>query len=319
MGSILRIGTRGSHLAMWQARTVATALESHGVDAELVIIKTAGDRQQEAALAEVGGKGLFVKEIEEALLAGEVDLAVHSAKDMPAVLPPGLEIGATLPREDPRDVIVLGSGERGTDILERLGRWPAPPRIGTSSVRRSAQLRSRLPKAAFLPIRGNVDTRLRKLHDGHYDALVLAAAGMRRLGFAGRISGALAPEDCVPAPGQGIVAVEIRSGDVRCREAVRRVHDETAAAALEAERTVVEKLGGGCQLPLGALARIRGHEMDLLALVCSPDGARVLRAREGGAAADARGLGEHIARQLIAGGAAALLDEIRSSRLEAES
>ena len=299
---------------MWQARTVAAALEAHGFESDLVIIKTAGDRLQEARLAEAGGKGLFVKEIEDALLAGAIDLAVHSAKDMSAVLPDGLEIGATLPREDPRDAFVLAGGERGADILERLSTWPAPPRIGTSSVRRSAQLRSLLPKALFVPVRGNVDTRLRKLDEGQYDVLVLASAGLRRLGFGDRISAAIAPEDCVPAPGQGVVAVEIRRDNERCRDAVRRIHDEAAAAALAAERAVVETLGGGCQLPLGAFARARGQDLDLLALVCSSDGARVLRAREAGSVADPRGLGQHVARQLAAGGAAALLDEVRDER-----
>ena len=190
MHTPLRIGTRGSQLALWQARAVATRLESHGVAAELVLIKTSGDRLQSAPMSEVGGKRLFVKEIEDALLAGDVDVAVHSAKDMPALLPDGLTIAATLPREDPRDAFVMPDGERLDDVAAAL-KTRTTLRIGTSSVRRIAQLRSHFPAAVFLPIRGNVDTRLRKLDAGEYDALVLAAAGLRRLGFGERISAAI--------------------------------------------------------------------------------------------------------------------------------
>src|SRR4029453_13890862 len=182
-----RVGTRGSQLALWQARAVATRLEAFGIDAELVLIKTAGDRLQSAPMSEAGGKRLFVKEIEDALLAGEVDAAVHSAKDMPAELPGGLTIAATLPREDPRDVFVLPAENAADEVTTALAKRPQP-RIGTSSIRRTAQLRPRLSTATFLPIRGNVDTRLRKLDAGEYDALILAAAGLRRLGFSERIS-----------------------------------------------------------------------------------------------------------------------------------
>ena len=193
--SALRIGTRGSALALWQARTVAALLEASGSPAELVIIKTSGDRLQERPLSEIGGKRLFVKEIEDALLRGEVDLAVHSAKDMPAVLPEGLGVAATLPREDPRDALVLPTGIDGGDLRGALAHLGETPIVGTGSVRRIAQLSALLPQATFAPIRGNVDTRLRKLDAGDFNALVLAAAGLKRLGFGARISALVSFDD----------------------------------------------------------------------------------------------------------------------------
>jgi hydroxymethylbilane synthase len=310
MNKPLRIGTRGSQLALWQARTVATRLEAFGIDAELVLIKTSGDRLQSAPMSEVGTKRLFVKEIEDALLAGEVDAAVHSAKDMPAELPGGLTIAATLPREDPRDAFVLPANESADDVAAALAARPEL-RIGTSSIRRTAQLRPRFPAATFLPIRGNVDTRLRKLDGGEYDALVLAAAGLRRLGFGDRISATISPHDCVPAPGQGIVAIEIRADDEDSRKIMRRTHDGVAAAALDAERTVVAALGGGCQLPLGALATVNGTDIEVQAAVCSPDGERVIRAHAHGRLSDAASLGERVAEQLIREGAQEILNAVR--------
>ena len=220
MNTTWRIGTRGSALALWQANTVKARLEALGVaPCEIVVIKTDGDRLQDAPLSDIGGKRLFVKEIEDALLDGEIDLAVHSAKDMAVALPAGLHIAGVLPRADARDAVVLPE-TRGlvdaslTQLLEALG---GRPRIGTSSVRRIAQLHRQLPGAEFLPVRGNVDTRLRKLDAGEYDALVLAAAGLHRLERGARISGCLPVDACIPAPGQGIVAVE-------CREDSRRGH-----------------------------------------------------------------------------------------------
>jgi len=311
MPSPLRIGTRGSQLALWQARTVATALEAHGLEVDLVIVRTSGDLLQEAPLSEVGGKRLFVKELEDALLGGEIDLAVHSAKDMPAVLPDGLSIAATLPREDPRDALVLPAGASGGTLASVLSALAPAPRVGTSSIRRSAQLIPLLPGAVFAPIRGNVDTRLRKLDQGEYDLLVLASAGMRRLGCGARISAAIPTEDCVPAPGQGIIAIEIRAGDVATRNALQSVHDANASVALEAERAVVAALGGGCQLPLGALAVIRGTDLDLRAVVCSSDGTRAVRAQATGAVADPLAVGRRVAEQLEQQGATALLDDAR--------
>jgi hydroxymethylbilane synthase len=310
MHSLLRIGTRGSQLALWQARNVAARLEAAGLDVELVIIKTAGDRLQSAPISDIGTKRLFVKEIEDALLDDTIDAAVHSAKDMSAALPDGLAIAATLPREDPRDAFVLPSTHQG-DAAAALAAPGRTARIGTGSARRIAQLAPVFPAAVFTPIRGNVDTRLRKLDAGEYDALVLAAAGLRRLGFADRITTMIPTRQCLPAPGQGIIAVEIRADDEESRRALQVVHDAAAAAALAAERRVGAALGGGCPLPLGALATLNGSGMDLQAIVCSPDGRRAVRAQAAGPAADAETLGDRVAEQLSRGGAVEILDEVR--------
>jgi hydroxymethylbilane synthase len=312
----LRLGTRGSQLALWQANRVASEIAARGgPQSRRVVIKTSGDRLQDAPLSAVGGKRLFVKEIEDALLRGEIDLAVHSSKDMPAVLPDGLVIGAVLPREDPRDAVVLpdvASGVSRTvdtleDLVALLGRSPS---IGTGSVRRIAQLSRLFPGARFTPIRGNLDTRLRKLDSGEHDALVLAAAGLRRLGFESRIAFTVPAMACVPAPGQGIVAVEVREGDERTRRAVSAIDDGDASAALSAERSLVEALGGGCQTPVGALAsRVGDDELELVAAVVSLDGARAVQGRGRGRMADATDLGRRVAEELVAKGAADILAE----------
>jgi hydroxymethylbilane synthase len=308
----LRLGTRGSQLALWQARTVAAQLEARGYGVELVSIRTSGDHLHEASLSEIGGKGLFVKEIEEALGRGEIDCAVHSAKDMPAVLPEGFAVAAALAREDPRDALVLPGAPDRVDFAQAVARIGDSPTIGTSSVRRIAQLATLLPRAQFAPIRGNVDTRLRKLDAGGFDALVLAAAGMKRLGFAARITAPIPHADCIPAPGQGIIAVEVRRDDEATRGAVEAVNDNAAAVSLEAERALVAALGGGCQLPLGALAIHEGADLHLHAIVASVDGRRSVRRDARGRPADAAALGREVARALAEGGAAAILDEVRS-------
>ena len=337
----LRLGTRGSQLALWQATRVAEQIAARGGPAaRIIVIKTSGDRLQDAPLSEVGGKRLFVKEIEDALLRSEIDLAVHSSKDMPAVLPDGLAIGAVLPREDPRDAVVLPvrlkadttnasadttnapdvvSGfsrtdtgfsrtpvETVDDLAVLLGRSPS---IGTGSVRRIAQLSRLFPGARFTPIRGNLDTRLRKLDSGEHDALILAAAGLRRLGFESRITFALPAKACVPAPGQGIVAVEIRAGDASTAQAVAPIDDANAAAALAAERALVEALGGGCQTPLGALASPAGGDIDLIAAVMALDGSRAVQAQGRGLLSAAAELGRRVAADLLANGAGDLLAE----------
>jgi hydroxymethylbilane synthase len=310
----LRLGTRGSPLALWQANTVAARLQALGHHVDIVRIRTAGDRLQEAPLSEVGGKRLFVKEIEDALLRREIDVAVHSAKDMSAALPAGLDIAAVLPREDPRDALVLPDGAAARDIDAVLAHLGASPRIGTSSVRRSAQLAALLPGATFSAVRGNVDTRLRKLDTGGFDAIVLACAGMRRLGFEARISTAIPVSRCIPAPGQGIVAVEIRSDDATARAAVDRLNDQPAALALRAERTVVSALGGGCQLPLGVLASFDGSDVALRAIVTSLDGSRVVRRETRGPAADPEALGARLAEELSRAGAQEILDDVRRTQ-----
>jgi hydroxymethylbilane synthase len=306
-----RIGTRGSALALWQARAVAARLTERGAPADIVVIKTGGDRLQEAPLSEAGGKRLFVKELEDALLAGDIDLAVHSAKDMSAVLPDGLTIAAVLPREDPRDAIVLAEGTRVVDFTSALAHIGETPTIATSSIRRIAQLSSIIPQARFTAIRGNVDTRLRKLDSGEYEALVLAAAGLRRLGFAARISAAIPLDVCVPAPGQGIVAIEVREND-RHSDVVRSINDAEAFAALSAERAVVTALGGGCQLPLGAVAVLERDSLSVHAIVASPNGGDAIRKSIRGSIGRAAALGQQLAEELTAAGAAEILAAVRS-------
>lgn len=321
----LRIGTRGSQLALWQARTVATALESMGACAELVIITTHGDRRQDVPLTTIGGKGVFVKEIHEALMSGTIDLAVHSAKDMPAVSPEGLTIAATLKRDDPRDALVFPMAPRKGAPYEAPhagapyetpgyvgpgfmpGQMPQNARIGTGSPRRIAQLRRLFPHATFEPIRGNVDTRLRKLEAGEVDALVLACAGLRRLGFADRISTPLDVTACLPAPGQGIVAVETRRDDERTIEILRGIDHGPSHAVLSAEQAVVAELGGGCQLPLGAFAELQGDVLSIRAVVASADGRDVIDAQTQGTTADPVDAGTRLARDLASRGARELL------------
>ena len=308
----LRIGTRGSALALRQARTVAGQIEKANRQTEIVVIKTGGDRLQDAPLSEAGGKGLFVKELEDALLAEEIDLAVHSAKDMSAVLPDGLTIGAVLPREDPRDALVLPRGNAAIDFEGALAHLGEMPAIGTGSVRRIAQLAALLPHARFAPIRGNVDTRLRKLDAREYEALVLAAAGLRRLGFESRISATIPVDVCIPAPGQGIVAVEIRGDDRRVIEAVAPINDRDAAVSLAAEREVVAALGGGCQLPLGVIAE---HSQDALAIhgvVAWPDGRGVICRTLTGSAAEPTAAGAGLADELLRAGADEILNAVRN-------
>jgi hydroxymethylbilane synthase len=306
---------------MWQARAVATRLiEAGGPPCRIVIIKTTGDTMVDRPLSEAGGKRLFVKEIEDALLRNEIDLAVHSSKDMPAVLPGGLTIAGVLPREDPLDAVVLAQPSAlSPDIAqplalsELIARLGPSPSIGTGSVRRIAQLSPLFPRARFLPIRGNLDTRIRKLDEGGYDALVLAAAGLRRLGLASRITMTLPASACVPAPGQGIVAIETREDDDAVRQIVGRINDKNAGAALEAERALVEALGGGCQTPIGALASsVDVDTIELVAAVASLDGSRIVRAAARGSRRDASLLGARIGRQLIAQGADAILAEAQT-------
>lgn len=304
----LKIGTRGSQLALFQANTTAALLKTHaGVDCEIVIIKTSGDRLAEAPLSEIGGKRLFVKEIEDSLLAGEIDIAVHSSKDLPAVLPPGLRIAAVLPREDPRDAVVLPAGRGAANVEEARAQLGSTPTIGTSSVRRIAQLIPLFPGARFAPIRGNLDTRLRKLDSGDYDALVLAAAGLRRLQHADRISTALPAESCVPAPGQGIIAIEIRDDDSRAQALVAQIDDPITSVALDAERAVVVRLGGGCQMPIGAFARVDGETISMSAVVIALDGSREVRASLVGSVREPEALGVLVADSLLARGADTIL------------
>ncbi|MEO6213285.1 MAG: hydroxymethylbilane synthase [Vicinamibacterales bacterium] len=308
----LRLGTRGSPLALWQARRVAALLEARGTPVEVLSITTQGDRRQDVPLPDIGGKRVFVKEIDEALLSGAIDLAVHSAKDMAAESAPGLRIAATLPREDPRDAIVLGARSRFPQV-ERLFPPAAlehrelTPSIGTGSVRRIALLSRALPGATFTPVRGNVDTRLRKLDAGDMDAIILAAAGLNRLGLGGRISCLIPVETCVPAPGQGIIAIEVRNDDEPTRARVCVLNDDEARIALRAEQALVAALGGGCQLPLGAYASIGGGSLVLRAVVASVTGEEVLSTQLSGKPVEAAALGRQAAVDLDARGARRIL------------
>ena len=327
---MLRVGTRGSELALYQANAVAAQLRAKaGIECEIVVIRTSGDRLAEASLTQIGGKRLFVKEIEDALLAGEVDLAVHSSKDMPVVLPDGLTIAAVLPREDARDAVVLPADgakvRRRTDssdatisFEELVARLGATPRIGTSSVRRTAQLARLFPGATFTPIRGNLGTRLRKVDEGQYDAIVLASAGLIRLDYRARISTVLPVPACVPAPGQGIIAVEIRANDARVAGAVAPIDDRDTRVALDAERAVVTRLGGGCQMPIGAHARITSEGIDLVAVVLSLDGARAIRAESRGPMTQSRVVGTAVADDLRAQGADEILSEVQRAHAAVE-
>jgi hydroxymethylbilane synthase len=290
----LTIGSRGSALALWQARFIATAFDRAGVATRIEIIKTTGDHLQTASLMQAGGKGLFTKEIEEALLAGAIDLAVHSLKDLPTELPEGLAIAAIPERESPFDAI---AGSRLNDLA-------AGARVGTSSGRRAAQLWRLRPDLAIEPIRGNVDTRLRKLKEGQYGAILLAEAGLRRLGLAAEIAEVFTPEQMCPAPGQGALAIETRIGDP-AYEACRALNDEAASRAVRCERAVLAALGGGCQLPVGAFAEASGDRLRVMAVVIAADGSEYLRAEGSGSSPE--DLGRTVAAELLARGAGGIL------------
>lgn len=302
--STVVIGSRGSQLALWQSRWVAARLAELGIGTRIEIIRTTGDKITDVALSKVGAKGLFTKELEEALIAREVDLAVHSLKDMPTELPEGLTLAAVPEREDPRDAIV---GARLADL-------PSGARVGTSSLRRAAQLRAVRPDLTVESIRGNLDTRLRKLDEGQFDAIVLAAAGLRRLGWAARISELLEPSVMCPAVGQGALAIETRNGGDSAAALCARLNHETTARCVEAERAVLRALGGGCQVPIGAHATIGAEQMmTLQAVVAAPDGGQVIAHHLSGAANDAQALGAAMAEHLLANGARSILEAVYGS------
>jgi hydroxymethylbilane synthase len=294
---LLVIGSRGSKLALWQANHIKSRLETLGHECRIEVITTSGDRFQSGPLKEIGNKGLFTKEIEEALLERRVDLAVHSLKDMPVELPEGLQITATPEREDPRDAII---GRKLDDL--RPGE-----RVGTGSLRRIAQLHAARPDIVVEPVRGNVDTRLRKLDEGQFEAIVLAAAGLRRLGWAERITEYLQPEIMCPAVGQGSLAIETRADGGEGMLACSRLNDPVTFAAITAERAVLSVLGGGCQVPVGAHAVVQGETLHLRAIVSAPDGKTLVRREAGGPRADAAAIGEALGRELLNGGAREIL------------
>ena len=304
----LRIGSRGSILARWQAEFVRKQLfQLSGVEAEIIIIKTAGDKMQQAPLTQIGGKGIFIKELEEALLEETVDLAVHSVKDIPTETPSRLHFPAVCRRDDVRDCLVSHKG----DTLATLRQGA---RVGTSSLRRQAQLRHYRPDLDIRELRGNVDTRLRKVESGEYDAIVLSKAGLDRLGWSQKMTEALSPEISLPAVGQGAIAIQSRVKDAEAAEILGKLDDAETRTAVIAERALLSALQGGCQVPLGAWARIERGELVMDAVVCSVDGVQYVRQRATAPPDQAAQLGEHMAKLLADGGARSILEEVQRSR-----
>jgi hydroxymethylbilane synthase len=297
----LRIGSRGSQLALWQADHISALLRERGHEVELEIIKTTGDKITDVALAKVGTKGMFTKEIEEALAEERIDLAVHSLKDLPTELTPGFEIAAVTTRENPRDVFC-------SQKYQSVEELPRGARVGTSSLRRQAQLKAVRPDLDIYPLRGNVDTRLRKLEAGEYDAIILAAAGLNRLGKTQLVRQIIPAEVMCPAAGQGALGIEIRVGDSATRQHLAFLDDAAARATTTCERALLNKLGGGCQVPIGAFAEIRNGRLHLEAIVADPDGSKVLRESRDGS--DPLQLGESVGETLLERGGDAILEAV---------
>ena len=297
----LRIGTRGSPMALSQTGVVRNRLIARRPDLaaagaiEIVTIRTTGDRVQDRRLAEVGGKGLFTKEIEEALLAGHIDIAVHSLKDMETWLPNGLEIACVLPRDDPRDALVFNDTSNSASSLATL---PKGARIGTASLRRQAQLLLRRPDLSVGPIRGNVNTRLRKLEEGEFDALVLAVCGLQRLEKLDLATEILSPEIMLPAVGQGVLAIEYRAGDDAVRGVLQPIHDPGTALCAGAERAMLAALDGSCRTPIAGFAELDGDRLAIDGLVLKPDGSEAVRGRREGDMHDAAALGTELGHEL---------------------
>jgi hydroxymethylbilane synthase len=303
----LRIGSRGSQLALWQATHISELLRGQGHEVHIEVIKTTGDKITDVALAQVGTKGMFTKEIEEALAEGRVDLAVHSLKDLPTETPSGFEIAAITEREDPYDVFCSSRYKSIVGLPQRA-------RVGTSSLRRQAQLKALRPDLEIEPLRGNVDTRLRKLASGDYHAIILAAAGLNRLGKKEFIRQVIPVEEMCPAAGQGALAIEIRAGDAAMAQHIRFLDNKSARTSTTCERALLRKLGGGCQVPIGAFADIRNGRLHLQAVVADPDGTTVLReSRDGGNPIQ---LGEIVGDALLKRGGQAILDEVYGRGVE---
>ncbi len=301
--ALLRIGSRGSQLALWQANHIAELLRQRGHQIEIQIIKTTGDKITDVALSKVGTKGMFTKEIEEALAESRIDLAVHSLKDLPTELSAGFEIAAIPAREDPRDVFC---SIRYNSIAE----LPPGARVGTSSLRRQAQMKYIRADLDIQPLRGNVDTRVRKLEKQEYDAIILAAAGLNRLGKIASIKEKLSPQTMCPAAGQGALAIEIRAGDATTAGYLNFLEDESARHTTTCERALLNKLGGGCQVPIGALAELRNRTLHLTAIVAHPSGAKIIR--ESATGTDPVKLGETVAGALLKAGALEILKEVQN-------
>lgn len=305
----IRIATRKSPLALWQAGYVRSLLEqAHpGLQVELVMMSTQGDKILDSPLAKIGGKGLFVKELEQSLLEGHTDIAVHSMKDVPVELPEGLHLPVVLAREEPRDAFV-------SHRYDRLDRLPPNARVGTSSLRRQAQLHALRPDLEILSLRGNVGTRLRRLAEGEYDAIVLACAGLLRLGMAERITQMLETEVCLPAIGQGVIGIECRTDDAVVGGLIAPLNDRRTQICVEAERALNARLQGGCQVPIAGHATLQGDTVTLRGLVGDPDGSRIVRGRVDGPATEAAALGAGLAEELLGRGAEAILSHVYGGR-----
>ena len=297
----LRIGSRGSQLALWQANHVATLLREQGHTVEIEIIKTTGDKITDVALAKVGTKGMFTKEIEEALAEKRVDLAVHSLKDVPTELAPEFELAAIMKREDPRDAFISVKYSALDDL-------PRGARVGTSSLRRQCQLKAIRPDLEIFPLRGNVDTRLKKLESGEYDAIILAAAGVHRLGLNQHVRSRISADVMCPAVGQGALAIEVRAEDRPTRSLLSFLNDAATRTAIECERALLGALGGGCQVPIGAYAEQGGGRLKLRAMVGRPDGSQILREQAEGD--NAKQLGREVAQRLLSRGADKILTDV---------
>ena len=304
----LRIGSRGSQLALWQANHISALLRGQGHEVEIEIIKTTGDKITDVALAQVGTKGMFTKEIEDALAEGRVDVAVHSLKDLPTELPPGFELVAITQRVNPRDVLLSVK-------YHSVRSLPKGARVGTSSLRRQAQLKVARPDLVIHPLRGNVDTRIRKLEEGEYDAIILAAAGLTRLGKTELMKEVLSKEFMCPAAGQGALGIEIRAGDVTTANYVAFLNDAEARAATTCERALLNKLGGGCQVPIGAFAEVKDSVLSLTAIVAQPDGSLILREHQSGT--DPIALGEAVGETLLLRGATKILGDVYGGQADA--
>jgi hydroxymethylbilane synthase len=305
----LRIATRKSKLALWQAEHVAQLLrDAHpGLPIELVPLTTQGDRIQDRSLAAIGGKGLFIKELEIAMQENRADIAVHSMKDVPVVLPDGFQIAAVLERADAYDALIASRS------IARLEDLPLRARVGTSSLRRQSQLYAARADLRIETLRGNVDTRLRRLDDGELDAIVLACAGLERLGLESRITIRLEPKVCLPAVGQGVIGIECRSDDVSTQTLLRSLEHRATRCVLEAERAFAERLSGSCQSPIAAHARLQAGELYVEGLVSEPDGSRMIRDSISGRAEQARSLGRRLAERVMSAGAAELLERLRTT------
>jgi hydroxymethylbilane synthase len=304
----IRIGTRGSKLALVQAGLIKNAIfEKHKVDCELVKIKTTGDKIIDSPLAKIGGKGLFVKEIEESLKRGEIDIAVHSMKDVPIELKEGLKIAAITEREDPRDVLISRNGEKLSELNS--------PKIGTSSLRRQVQLKRILKNATIENLRGNLDTRIRKLKEGKYDVIVVAAAGLKRLGFINSATEFLSPEIIIPAIGQGSLGIEAREEDREVIDLVKFLDHNKSNIEITAERAFLKKLEGGCQVPIAAFAELKDRTLKITGMVSDLEGKRVLKASRTGAPENAKAIGTELAEELLNAGAREILQEIYGREL----